>query len=239
MKPLCFFFLCCFLTQSLNAHSSEAIPHLSFEYSYGIDSTCAQRVDPEPLPQWTTAMIEQIPTYRKELFEKIPFFQSQWDKVEPHLFNATVSEIGVPFSRREYSLALLLCPRIPSMGTPLLINMISYLESSIADIPNVDKPSPVFLFTAIVFHEILHKYVNNILKLRPSKILKTLPEKYLSDMKNPQLVTAHLHLFAVRKKVYEKLRIDHLFPWIKLQEASHGLEYARAWEIVHEKQASK
>lgn len=189
-----FLFLSIFVFQTSSLFAANQFPHLTMEYSYGVDTYCPEKVDPEVLPDWITKLIPKVPVYRTELLQKVPYFQEEWNKVESHFLGTTVSEIGIPFQRKEFSVFLFLCPRFPSMGTPLMINSISYLETPIPDIPTLEKPMPIFLFNSIVFHEVLHKYVNDILKDHDSEILRRLPVEFLADMPNPELVKVHLHL---------------------------------------------
>ena len=202
-------------------------PNLKLEYSYGLDMTCPLGVEPETLTDWQLALIPKIPQYRIELLNKMEWLQGQWDTQGIPLLKAASIVVGHPFQMNELRAALFLCPRFPSMGTPLSLNMISYLEASALDIPALSgKPSPILFFVSTAFHEVLHKYINDILENRPSKILGKLP-------KETELYKAHLHLFALHKKSFEDLNLSHLLPYIRAHEATHGPDYVRAWDSVY------
>lgn len=212
------------------ALTAPAIPSLKLKYSYALDIYCPLQVTPEPLTPWQIALIPKIPQYRdQELLSKISWFQSEWNKQGTPLLAAAVNAIGKSFPMKEISAALFLCPRYPFMGTPLAFNVISYLNLPAKDIPTLaGKPMPIFFFVSTAFHEILHKYINSILEKKPSMVLKNLGTNLNS------LYGAHLHLFALQKKVFTDLKLNKLLPSIAKLEASHGPEYDRAWKTVHE-----
>jgi len=210
---------------SFQSFASDGIPNVKFEYSYALDMYCPQKVEPEVLTPEQTALIAKLPQYRVELLSKLNWLQNQWDSQGQPLLMATVKNIGKPFPIQDLQAAVFLCPRFPFMGTPLALNVISYLDSSAKDIPNLGKPMPIFFFISTTFHEILHKYINAILKKNPSSIL--------SKINASDLYKAHLHLFALQKLVFESLGLSHLLPQIGRLEALHGAEYARAWKAVH------
>jgi len=215
-----------FLSLFSNLVAANSIPHLKIEYSYGLDMYCPQKVEPEVLTPIQTALIPKIPEYRTELLSKLQWFQAQWDQQGSPLLIATVKVIGKPFPMQNLQAAIFLCPRLPFMGTPLAFNVISYLTSSSRDIPGLGKPMPIFFFISTAFHEILHKYINNILEKNPSKIL--------AKLNDSDLYEAHLHLYAVQKLVFESLGLSQLIPGIGQIEASHGTDYLRAWKVIHE-----
>ncbi len=203
------------------------VPRLKLEYSYAIDMYCPLRVEPEALEPWQLALIPKISIYQVELIQKLDWFQFQWDTQGVPLLMAAMNEVGAPFPVSALQAAVFLCPRYPFMGTPLAFNAISYLESSADDIPSLGgQPLPVFFFISTAFHEVLHKYITSLLKLRPSRILQKIPNE-------TPLYRAHLHLFALQRKSFESLGLSHLLPHIKKLESLHGLDYKRAWESVY------
>lgn len=206
---------------------NKQVPKIKLEYSYALDMYCPPAVSPENLTAAQIKLIAKIPTYRNELLEKLPWFQSEWDKQGVHLLAAAMSVIGKPFPIQDLQAALFLCPRFPFMGTPLAFNVISYLDSSAADIPALrGNPSPVFFFVSTAFHEVLHKYINGILEQQPSAILNLMDETDLFE--------AHLHLFALQKHVFSKLGLVHLLSQIEVLESTHGPDYSRAWKKVYD-----
>jgi hypothetical protein len=207
------------------AADAPEVTSVLFEYSYGLDTFCPLETIPETLTDWQQALIPKIPTYRPELLARLDELTEHWESDGSPLLQAAVDLIDRPFERREVAVALFLCPRLPSMGTPIAINMISYLRSSAEDIPTLEEPVNLFFFTSITFHELLHKYIHDLLAERPSAILAALEE--------PALVEAHLHLFALQKRVFEHLDMQSALPAIEAQEAQHGPDYERAWELVH------
>ncbi len=169
--------------------------------------------------QWRNTKIEQ--SWKEEIESKIAAYQEFWNKEAPLLLEAVVSEVGKPFQRKEMLAVLTLCP-ISSMSTPLVIGIGRFLDG-----PTQGNPRPVFLFSAELFHELLHTYI------RPfpppnSKLM----EKYKNE---PILVQTHLHLMAVMKQVYLKLgRSEQLKEIIARDGAAPNPAYRRAWQIVND-----
>jgi hypothetical protein len=190
--------------------SGEPYPRVPLVFGYvPFDQSCER---------WRNAHIE--PQWYAELQTKMQAFQDSWDQEAPLLLGTTIAEIHKPFRYTEMIATLTLCP-IPSMSRPLLINVRPYLAG-----PTEQQPRPMFLFAAVVFHELLHTYV--IGALGPSALLG----KYKDE---EPLVKAHLHLMALMKMVYLKLdRAEHLQQIIERESANDNPGYRRAWQIVND-----
>lgn len=206
---------------------SFTTPQVTLEYSYALDMFCPEKVEPEVLNDWQRSLIPKIPQFRNELLSKLSWFQSQWDLQGVPLMRAAAQEVGKSFPMSELQAAVFLCPRFPFMGTPLALNVISYLDSASREMPPLKgKPMPIFFFVSTTFHEVLHKYINAILEKQPSSILQKMPQE-------TDLYRAHLHLFALQRKTFESLCLGHLLGLIQGLEATHGSEYVRAWNAVY------
>jgi hypothetical protein len=106
------------------------------------------------------------------------------------------------------------------MSVPLLINVRRFLEG-----PTQGRPQPMFLFCALVFHELLHTYIG-----RYDRLESKLVEKYSRE---PLVVLTHLHLMALMKRVYLELgRGDQLREIVARDSAAEDAAYRRAWQIV-------
>lgn len=213
-----------FIVQSASALT---VPKVTLEYSYALDMFCPEKVEPEVLNDWQQALIPQIPQFRTELLSKVSWFQSQWDQQGIPLMVAATQQAGKSFPMNELQAAVFLCPRYPFMGTPLALNVISYLNSAALQMPSLaGKPTPVFFFVSTIFHEVLHKNINVILEKQPSQILQKIPQE-------TELCKAHLHLFALQRKTFESLKLGHLLTAIQTLEATHGPDYVKAWNAVY------
>src|SRR4030095_810786 len=138
------------------------------------------------------------------------------------LLATTIAEINKPFRYQEMLATLTLCP-IRSMSRPLLINIRPFLDG-----PTQQQPRPLFLFSAVVFHELLHTYVLGALPQGKSVLL----EKYQSE---DTVVKNHLHLMAIMKMVYLKLdREEQLKQIIEKDREIDNPAYGRAWQIVND-----
>ena len=168
-----------------NAAQPAAYPEITFEYSPFFDAPCAnltkQPIEPEAI---------------KELASRLDSFREHWRKDAPQLFAATIKETGVPFQFRETKAALHLCPGFDSMSLPLLFNMRAFLRTT-----QGEREGSMTHFSNYVFHENLHRYVNDCIRLLPARTTPLLT-KYASE---PPPVRAHLHLFAIMNEVYRKL----------------------------------
>jgi len=187
-------------------------PHVHLVFGYvPFDQGCER---------WRNMKIEQ--TWYEELQTKITALQDYWDHEATVLLATTVAEINKPFQYQEMIATLTLCP-IPSMSRPLLINVRPYLDR-----PTQQQPRPLFLFAAVVFHELLHTYILGALRPGTSALLA----RYRSE---EPTVKHHLHLLAVMKLVYLKLdRAAQLQQIIENDRKSDNPAYGRAWQIVND-----
>jgi hypothetical protein len=108
------------------------------------------------------------------------------------------------------------------MSVPLLLNVRRFLDG-----PTQGNPQPMFLFSGLVFHELLHPYIG-----RYDRLESRLVEKYSGE---PLVVLTHLHLTALMKGVYLKLgRADQLREIVARDSAAEDPAYRRAWQIVND-----
>ena len=190
----------------------EQYPHVQLVFGYvPFDQSCER---------WRNTKIE--PQWYEELKTKIKALQDYWDQEAPMLLEATIAEITKPFRYKEMLATLTLCP-IQSMSRPLLINIRPFLDG-----PTQQQSRPLFLFSALVFHELLHTYV---IEAR-SPGISALLERYKSE---EPVVKNHLHLMAVMKMVYLKLgREEQLQQIIEKDRDIGNPAYGRAWQIVND-----
>jgi hypothetical protein len=187
-------------------------PHVPLVFGYmPFDQSCEQ---------WRHTSIDQ--QWYEELRAKIKMFQDYWDHEAPLLLGTAIAAINKPFRYKEMLATLTLCP-IQSMSRPLLINIRPFLDG-----PTQQQPRPLFLFAALVFHELLHTYVIGTRPPGPSALM----ERYKSE---EPVVQNHLHLMAVMKMVYLKLgRAEQLQQIIELDRTLGNPAYGRAWQIVND-----
>ncbi|MDQ4121899.1 MAG: hypothetical protein M3209_10690 [Acidobacteriota bacterium] len=160
-------------------------PIITFEYADLYDRFCADV---------TKKTIE--PGAVEELQNRLKSFREHWRKEAPQLFRTVVKLTKAQFAFGEAKAALSLC-NPGSLSFPLIINMRHYLKAI-----NGEKAKPLENFAATVFHETLHRYVNERKELLPGKTTPLLM-KYQNE---PARVRNHLHLFAILDEVYRMLR---------------------------------
>jgi hypothetical protein len=205
-------YLLSFLLVTATSAFGEPYPHVPLVFGYlPFDQSCEQ---------WRNTTIER--QWYAELRTKITMFQDYWEQEAPVLLGTTIAAIHKPFRYQEMIATLTLCP-IPSMSRPLLINLRPFLDG-----PTQQQPRPLLLFSAVMFHELLHTYVIGVLPPGKSVLL----EKYQSE---EPVVKNHLHLLAIMKLVYLKLdRAEQLQQIIEKDRALGSLAYGRAWQIVND-----
>jgi hypothetical protein len=201
-----------FLLVTVTSAFGEQYPHVPLVFGYiPFDQSCEQ---------WRNTKIER--QWYGELRTKIKMFQDYWEQEAPLLLGTTITEIHKPFRYQEMLATLTLCP-IRSMSRPLLINIRPFLDG-----PTQQQPRPLFLFSAVVFHELLHTYVLGALPQGKSVLL----ERYQSE---DTVVKNHLHLMAIMKMVYLKLdREEQLKQIIEKDREIDNPAYGRAWQIVND-----
>ena len=195
-------------------------PEVSFGYSPIFDVTCAEL---------TKQSIE--PAAITELNDRLDSFRESWLKEAPQLFKTTVKLTKVPFQFRETRAALSLCRGFPSMSDPLLINVRFFLAAT-----RGKNVAPMTQFSNLVFHEILHRYVSDRIKVLPNKTTPLLT-KYRDE---PLPVRNHLHLYAIMNEVYRKLErqkdLDAVIAWEQTLKSAPITKRAR--EIVDKEGAA-
>lgn len=184
------------------------LPHVSMDYSPVFDGACTELSGEQVDPEWV-----------RELNGRLDEFRDHWRREAPALLRTTVEVVGRPFPFRETEAALVLCG-VPSMSLPLIMNMRHYLAAV-----HGDDASPPSLFTATLYHELLHRYVHELLSPGPTPL--TL--KYVDD---PLVIRAHLHLYAIMAEVYRTLGRDDDFRAVLAADARLSPVAERVWEIV-------
>jgi len=162
-----------------------SFPEVTFDYKPVFDTPCAaltkQPIEPEAV---------------KELESRLDSLRGQWRREAPQLFGRTVKLTGVKFQFKETVAALSLCPDFPSTSLPLIINVRYFLTAI-----HGERADSITRFSFLVFHESIHRYVNDCIKPLPDKTTPLLT-KYRDE---PLPVRSHLHLISIMNEVYRSL----------------------------------
>ncbi len=207
------FILLCVL--GLSTATAQTGPRLFFKTAQVFDLECSRR---------TGAALEE--SQQRELHQRLPEFQKEWDERSRTLNPLSEAAAGLKFSRKEYSVALTVCPWTP-MGDPVfIVSARPYLRSAQRPLA---VPAGMPVFVSMVHHELLHELVGNIFEeefgLRSKMLLK-----YKAENVN---VLVHLHLLAIQKATYDALGDRGLLAATdSLYKDLIGGDYKRAWEIV-------
>jgi hypothetical protein len=195
----------------LSANAAASPPGVRITYSEKLDSECSTTQGAAIKDEW-----------KAEFAQKRIDFEKQWAEIGPRLLVATERLTGREFSRSSVTARLTLC-NVPSenFGTDILVNMRYALASF------TDHPVPVRYKACILFHEVLHSFVEDY-------VPKSSP--LLAEHKDEnERVRDHLHLLALMKAVLldQGLQSD-LAEVIEVDGELPGGYYKRAWEIVNQ-----
>lgn len=200
------------------AHESwpqqRSYPLVTIEYSELFDRAYAQAAK-EPATE--DAM--------QELKRRVPELRSAWESGGAIRLQETVKLVGQPFLFHE-TVATVVANRLPSMSSPLIINGRPYLNAT----GNKSAVTPTVVFVQVVFHEVLHRYVRDLIATRP-KATTPLLEKYSKETTH---VRNHLHVAAIEILVARRLkREDEYREYLKFEASlATAAGLARAKEIV-------
>lgn len=187
-----------------------APPDVTISYSPLLDTVCS-------FVRWYR--IESA--WKSELSSDIRRFRQMWAATGPKLLEAAERITGRPFTRRHITAHLTLC-NLPSQSiVGISVNMRYALHSFTA------HPVPLRYKVGVLYHEILHRYVDEYLPVH-----SPLLARYANE---PSRVRKHLHLFALEKAVYLSLGMKSaLAETIAVDNRLPDGSYARAWQIVNQ-----
>jgi hypothetical protein len=204
-------------------------------YSFVLFTAAALAATPQPVPKVilvypgpSGSMLDQLcpdltkgqidPRLVRETVERLREFQSLWDKEGVPYLEAVLSEVGINYPFRDVQVSLTVCSVVPSMGSPLLVQMRPFLSGT------EEQPRPAALFPMYVFHELMHRYAT------PVRDVSQLRKKYKAE---PVRVLNQLHVVALEKLALMKLgRLDILRSWEQLNREDRTPAHQRAWDIV-------
>ena len=203
--------LLAFVLVVMSTKAAARPPEVKVTYSETLDSECSTGHSAAIKEEW-----------KAELAKKRIEFERRWAEVGPRLLAATERLTGRPFPATSITARLTLCD-VPSesSGTIILVNMRYALASFTAD------PVPVRYKANILFHELLHGFVQD-------HVPKSSP--LLAEHRGEsERVKDHLHLLALMKAVFldQGMQSD-LAEVIKIDGELPGGYYKRAWEIVNQ-----
>jgi hypothetical protein len=201
-----------FLVLQSATGSAAQFPKVIFEISPSFDSRICG-----------TETLGKIKHWYKEAYSRLPEFQREWNNLAPRYLGETVKVVGKPFSRKEKTAVLMVCPKWIGIGTPLLLPYWPFLKVA------RKKPVNRSVFFSYMFHEVLHPYVYGIVPFSKETALK---KKYAKDPLNKDgMITAHLHLMAIQKIVMERLGLKKELALLREADQFHPA-YSRTWKIV-------
>lgn len=162
---------------------------------------------------------------KKQLASQLPKLIAAWETDAPLLFGEVISTFhrGIEAETR---IGIINLSHGSSYGSHrfLIFGLRWFLDPE----PWLHSVSREDAFSALVFHELLHVWVDENI----NKDLSPMLAKYRSEDFD---VLDHLHLMAIQKMVYLKIGRLDLLEYIGKSYASYqGPLYRRAWEIVND-----
>ena len=180
------------------------------------------------------ADIGRFEAAKREAEQRLPEFQKAWSRHGPGWLTRTEALVGHRFRYREAIDTLIVCADQP-WGTsyPLTTN----LEWFLAAYDGKYRSHPLWeeLFAERVYHEVLHRYVRDIVGKGDGQPVRDTPlmARYRGE---PFLTRVHLHIVAVERVLFGGLGKEELLRILR-QDHQEAPAYARAYEIVDQEGA--
>lgn len=167
---------------------------------------------------------------KREAEQRLPEFQKAWARHGPVWLSRTEKLIGREFQYQEALTTLTVCADQP-WGTsyPLTTNLEWFLSAYDGRYRN--HPLWEELFAERVFHEVLHRYIRDIVGRGAGQPMRDTPimAKYSSE---PFVTRAHLHIVAIERVLFgPPLGRSELLSILR-QDHQDAPAYARAYQIV-------
>lgn len=208
-------FLAAFVLLFATRPAAEAfdVPLVNVIYSSSFDEDCAGRVA-RPLDPEAVAEVDGL----------LPQLEAAWRDDGPTLLAAASEAVGRPFRFQQATARLLTCG-IASRSRPLLINVRPYLRATAGR-----RQAALRQFASTVFHEVLHRYVADLMAEQPFRETPLL-RKYAAEAEE---VRDHLHLFAIEEVAYPEAGQERDLQDVKSFESRlvNARLFARGREIV-------
>ncbi|MFN7728062.1 MAG: hypothetical protein ACK5P7_02785 [Bdellovibrio sp.] len=178
-------------------------PMIFFVYSPYYDRLCAASLDGKKAQSgWDTTKLK--PEWVTEIKGRVAEFQTQWESVSEKLFGSLFKNFNKGLSRKELTAVLSVCDQGTNMSDPLVFNVRKLLNS----FPQ-KQPVELSFLTDIVFHELLHLWLNeNFLSKGPQRIEIT--------KNKSEHMYQHMYLYAVQDLVYQEAGLKSL--WLNIQK---------------------
>lgn len=215
-------------------------PNVSIVHSGLIERYCSEASATKPDP----AVVAEIDA-------RVGDFEATWANDGPRLMAETVRLTGRPYDFSETQATLHGCPDIASMSEPLLLNVIRFTRAYLASPNPPPRPAglggvtppegpravlPMAEFAHILWHEVTHRYVHDIVQRLPGHTTPLLT-KYAQES---QTTRSHLHLLALDQMIQKRLGREDVFDQQEGTMRARGMQaYVRAIEIVRAEGAEK
>ena len=168
---------------------------------------------------------KKIDQHIQQDFEKnLPTLIHAWKKKSPLFLYELVTYFQCDFKLKKYNALIFLGTTI-GYGSKrlLLLGIRAFIDSTLWQ-KSVSREDA---FIDFVFHELLHKWIDENFNKNKSLILKRYKNENIH-------VQTHIHLIAIQKMIYLKLKRFDLLNMIETQYSKSGEPYKRAWQIVND-----
>lgn len=161
--------------------------------------------------------------------QKFPALVAAWECRAPALFNELFAVVPVGFSQKKRTAIMCLCAPYGGYGSKhfLFLLVRSFIEQELQT-PWASSISREDAFVDLVFHELLHVWVDEHINGKSALLLK-----YVDEASE---VREHIHLMAIQKMVYLKLNRLDMIEYLdnSYRNVTSTADYSRAWQIVND-----
>ncbi len=213
-------FLVLLASLAVTMQAQISSPELVFKYDW-----CGQLIDVVGSLFFKNKFgFKKIESTQKEQFRKsLPRLIASWTEQGPILFGEIFSLFNCGFKQKRRTVTIFLGANLGyGSSNFLVLGLRSYLDSELWEEPISREDA----FAALVFHELLHIWVDDAIN-GESALLTKYGNEHIH-------VREHIHLMAIQKMVYLKLQPDMLKFLDESYRKFASSEYRRAWEIVND-----
>lgn len=159
-----------------------------------------------------------------QIHEELQECKTAWEQEGPILFNEVFTVFHRGFLTQHITAVLFFGTTAGYAGNGALVLGLSFLQTAETWHNSI---SPKEYFKWLLFHELLHTWLDDNLGSNQTELLK----KYQDETSE---VREHIHLMAIQKMVYLKLKRLDLVEFCDQCYRRNPDGYRRSWEIVND-----
>ena len=156
--------------------------------------------------------------------QRFPALVASWEYRAPILFNELFAVVPLGFTQSKRTAIICLCAPYGGYASKYFFFLFvrSFIEQEVQNL----SISLEDAFVDLVFHELLHVWVDEHIDDNSELLLK-----YADETSE---VREHIHLMAIQKMVYLKLHRLDMIEYLDNCYRNYASDYSRAWQIVND-----